>query len=244
MNQQTPKWKDMPIQGKIEIAQLIAFFPALTLMAFTRHRIGFRMVKPHVLLCLALLLAIGPNLMATDHRAAPVIFAAAMLAMGIYHRLARWRGLCKGERWHTRATGISWLEWLPLPAFLGKERRIYRFLEPIGCFLVGLLVILLGLRSVGLCIIVASTALIIWEQGDYDRHLNRLLDLYDGLIDAEVQQQITAHYRQPAAQPLDMKLTAGLPTGLGKDIEANVEELKRRAENPDELTDGTIDKAV
>ena len=228
MAEQVPKWEDMPIHAKIEAIQYVAFFPALTVMVFIRRKIGFRMVRPNWLVCMALIAAIVPNILSSDHRAAPIIFAILVFAMGLYHRRARWLGLGRGERWHTASTGISWLESVPLPKIFCNEYRIYRFLDPIACFIVGLVVIALGLRSLGFWIVFASMALIIWEQGVYDRLLNRMLDIHDGLIDAEVQQQIATHYRQPAAGALPMEDTAGLPTGLAQDIEKQVELRKAK----------------
>ena len=62
-------------------------------------------------------------------------------------------------------TGISWLELLPLPAFLHCERRVYRFLDPLACYPTGGLVWLLRSWGLALWIIFARLALGIWEQG-------------------------------------------------------------------------------
>ena len=219
---------------KIEVVKWLSFYPAIPAMMMVRSRIGYRTISPNMLVVLTLLMIVGRIMMPfQDNRWPVILFGLAFFINGHVQRFIRWRELRHGARWHTRSYGISWLEYIPLPpalSFLYNERRIYRFLDPLACFLVALIV--MGLGSTSLCsfIAVSSMSLALHEMAYYEHCLNHVLDIHDELIDAEFQKDIAAHYAsKPDAVPMPLEETGGIPSGLGRDIEAKVEERKRQA---------------
>jgi hypothetical protein len=234
--EQPPPKSTQTIFEAIEWLKGFALYPAFPAMLLIRRNIGYRVITPNAMIVIVAFIIVGPLFLPNQTSHTPTVLFGIFL-FGYYHllRFIRWRELKRGTSWHTRSTGISWLESIPWPSqldFLNGERRIYRFLDPIACFIAGWILIFLssGLAS---CILISSLFLMIWEIGYYERYVNRILDIHDELIDADVQKMAAEYFQKKADAPaLPLEQTSGLPTGLARDIAAKVEERKRRTAAP------------
>ena len=214
---------------RIETVQLVALFPALTLLVILRRKIGFRLVKPTTLLVMAIIMVMSALFLPLQSKKSLIVYAGVMFVAGIVQRRVHWRSikLRKDER-HTRATGISYFDadWM-LPIFL-DERVVYRFFDPILCFLIGFGLWALKIQALAWWVLIGGMALMIFEQGYYERLLNRVLDIYDGRIEAAIQQEIATDFsKQPKAANKKLK-ARGLPSGIGTDIVEKVEKINER----------------
>jgi hypothetical protein len=235
MPAQNQPTQELTLSEKAKIIQYLALFPALSIMVFIRRKIGFRLLKPSWLIGIAMFLWFINGI--TDlgfliFQPAGFLFAEfpwVMLAFGFFERYRRWKELCNGERWHTMSPGISYLEVLPLPAFLKSHRRIYRFVEPIGCFIGAMLIGIFFSEALARWIAFSSICLFIYEQTLYEKQLERDLDVLDSLIAAEVQGETVEHFsgEQPEAKERSIRETGGIPTGVAFDIHRQIE--RRRA---------------
>lgn len=240
MSDQQQKLENMTLFEKAKIIQALALFPAITVMVFIRHKLGFRMMKPIWLVIMTTIILVMSAVaggVAKPFASLFVIYALTMLGLGLYQRYLRWGDLAKGERWHTYSPGVSYLEMLPIPPFFLIKRRVYRFLDPLACALIGLLLALLS-HALGAWVLFSSLALYIYEQALYERMLEQDLDILDGLVAAEVQSEVAQHYEGPQSDEKQMQLeqTAGIPTGVAPDIHRQVELRKaKRAAAPDNI---------
>src|SRR5580658_5883300 len=138
--------EDLTLSEKMKIVQYLSILPAITIMVFMRRKVGFRMLKPSWLIGMAFFLMFIDGITNINflifHSAGFYFreFPYVMLLFGFFQRYRRWRELCDGVRWHTFSPGISYLELLPLPAFLKAQRRIYRFLDPFACFILSMFI--------------------------------------------------------------------------------------------------------
>lgn len=223
------KFEDLSFKEKTQIIQALALFPALTLMVFLRRRLGFRLMKPAWLLIMTLIMCFAafqaPDALTRPHGWTLIIFAIAMLGLGMFQRWRRWVELCAGVRWHTYCSGISWLESLPLPGFLFSHRRIYRILDPLIGVVLGMVASLTLSGVLGLWITLSALCLYIYEQAVYEMALERDLDTLDGLFAAEVQAEVVKHFEgpQPGEKLQKLEDTAGIPTGIAPDIHKQIE---------------------
>jgi hypothetical protein len=232
---------DLTLSEKMKIVQYLAILPALTIMVFTRRKLGFRMLKPARLIGMAFFLSFLndlSNLLPFSHGAGVIFseFPLVMLIFGFGQRYRRWKELCRGERWHTYSPGISWLELLPLPAMLKAHRRIYRFVEPISCFIFSMFFGIFFSQPLARWFAFSAFAMFIYEQSLFDRQLDRDLDILDGLVAAEVQTQTVDHFAgsQPDEEQRTMEETAGIPTGVAFDIHKQIETLRAKQTVEDE----------
>ena len=222
--------QDLTLSEKMKIVQYIAIFPAITIMVFMRRRIGFRMLKPSWLIGMAMFLWFINGLTSLIPFGQPAGFIFGefpwlMLLFGFLERYRRWRELCKGVRWHTLSPGISYFELLPLPAFIKAHRRIYRFVDPIACFIAAMLIGIFLSQPLARWIAFSSFALFIYEQTLFEKQLDRDLDILDGLVAAEVQGETVEHFtgEQPEEKQRTLQQTAGIPTGVAFDIHKQIE---------------------
>ena len=238
------KYEDMTIFEKAKLIQALSLFPAITVMVFIRHKLGFRMMKPIWLVIMTVIILVVSAVagdVAKPFASLFVIYALAMLGLGLYQRYLRWGDLAKGVRWHTYSPGLSYLEMLPIPPFFLVKRRLYRFVDPLACAIAGLLLALLS-RALGAWVLFSALALYIYEQALYERMLEQDLDILDGLVAAEIQGEVAKHYDGPQADQKQMQLeeTAGIPTGVAPDIHRQVELRKaKRKAAPDNLVSET-----
>jgi hypothetical protein len=187
---------------------LMALFgvPAMTVMVFLRKEIGYRLIKPSLIAFVTFVLlayAVGVNLVAYAFaRASSVapanslavfsvgayqpqfavgIFALLFLFLAIRHRRVGW-AMAIVQDWHTMSRGASWIKDKVLPST--SELKIQRFIEPLVCFLLGLVMLFISL-SLGLWLMFSGVALWVVEAIVYDIALNRMLDEHDARVEAK-----------------------------------------------------------
>jgi hypothetical protein len=233
-NQKAPE-QELTLSEKAKIIQNLAGYPALTMMVFIRRKVGYRMLKPSRLITMAFILKFVGGLTSIIPFATPVgiiysEFPVVMLAFGFFQRWRRWKELCNGERWHTMSPGISYLELLPLPAFLRAHRRIYRFVEPLSLFFGSMLIGMFFSQGLGRWVFFCSFCLFIYEQAIYERQLDRDLDVLDSMIAAEVHKETVEFFEAPdsAQQERTIQETSGIPTGVAFDIHKQIEKLRAK----------------
>jgi hypothetical protein len=245
---QSQQNQDLTLSEKMKIVQYLAIFPAITIMVFMRRKVGFRMLKPSRLIGMAFFLRfIGDVFSLLPFTKPPGFiydrFPLLLLAVGFLERYRRWRELCNGERWHTMSPGISYLELLPLPEILRSHRRIYRFLDPLACFIFSMFFGIFFSQPLARWIAFSSFALFIYEQTLFEKQLDRDLDILDGLVAAEVQNETVKHFEgpQPDEEQRTLEDTAGIPTGVSFDIHKQIElrRAKERAAAPVTLSKET-----
>jgi hypothetical protein len=237
-NQQTSQSQETTMAEKMKIVQWASFFPALTLMVFTRERLGFRVLKPtHVLGITMVIWFIQGicNMNILIFHAVGGVFSAfpwVFMVAAFWQRRARWKQLLQGQCWHTYSSGISFLERVPfMPAYFKDQRRIYRILEPALCFFLSMGVGILLSQGLARWMALASIAMAIYEQNAYDRQLERDLDILDSLVESEVQNEAVKHFTGPKADEQDFSLTqtAGVvSTGAAYDIKKQIERLRAK----------------
>jgi hypothetical protein len=161
-----------------------------------------------------------------------VVFAFAMLGLGMFQRWKRWHELCHGDHWHTYSPGISYLEYLPLPVYFRSHYRINRFLDPVTVLIAGLLIALFLSHGLGLWIMFSALSLFVFEQDLYEMALNHDLDLLDGMSVSKAQGALLKFFEGDGSQyrKLTVEDTAGVPTGLAPDIHRRVEILRTQEE--------------
>ncbi len=232
---QSQRNEDLTIADKMKIVQYLAIFPALTIMVFMRRKVGFRMLKPTRIIGMAFFLSVVDDMvnMLPLVKSTGVVFTEfpmVLMIAGFSQRYLRWKELCRGERWHTLSTGVSYLELLPLPAILKSHRRIYRFLDPIAVFIFAMFFGSFVSMYLARWFAFSALCLFIFEQTLYEKQLDRDLDILDGLVAAEVQSETVEHFAgsQPAQQERTLQDTAGIPTGVAFDIHRQIE-IRRAA---------------
>jgi hypothetical protein len=236
MPAQNQPTQELTLSEKAKIVQYLALFPALSIMVFIRRKIGYRMLAPSRLFGIAMFLWFINgicNIGFLIFQPAGLLFSdfpTVMLMFGFFQRFRRWNALCRGERWHTMSPGISYLEVLPLPAFLKSHRRIYRFVEPLLCFIASMFIGVLFSEPLARWIAFSSICLFIYEQALYEKQLDRDLDILDGLIAAEVQGETVEYFsgEQPEAKERGIQETGGIPTGVAFDIHRQIEQRRAR----------------
>ena len=199
-------------------ARWLARFPALSVMVLLRRDVGYRLLSPVALVVMFLILSFfGLNANNSPFRPQDLLaFAVAMLAAGIWQRLARWRGLVRGDQHHTYYVGTSRLESLRWRGWVRRNRRIPRFIDPAVCLLAGFILkdfspmLAAWLFLSGLC-------LRLFEFTVHQKELQRRFDTADGLIDSEIQGGYVEHF-EASPEPRNQTSVPGLATGLGEDI--------------------------
>lgn len=240
MKQQQMPQQELTLSEKMKLVQHLALFPAITVMVFIRRRLGFRMLKPSRLIGMGVLLMCIDNIFSLfSHNGLGALFGEfpwVMMGFGFVQRFRRWRELCRGERWHTYSPGISYLEMLPLPRFLTTQRRLYRFVEPALLFILAMLVGIFFSEPLARWIAFSSICLFLYEQGQYEKQLERDLDVHDSLLSAEVHEEVVEHFEggQPVERPLTLEETAGIPTGVSHDIRRQIEHRRAKLEREKE----------
>jgi hypothetical protein len=228
--------ENMTFAQKRTLVVTIMMFPALTVMVFLRHKIGYRRLKPWQLFLMALLLVFLPTLGSVTRSLSPfgpaqpassystpvIIFVLAMLALGLVQRHMRWTDIRNGVVWHTYSPGVSYLSVLPL-----RDDWVRRFVDPLACAVVGFIVWFTISTTLGWWLVFSALALYIVEQYAYEQQLEHDLDILDGLFASQIQSETMEHFsggQQPEKlRPLDQ--TGGIPTGIASDI---VQQIAKR----------------
>jgi hypothetical protein len=173
-------------QHRHEKPSRIWLIPALTLIVFTRRRIGGRMLNLLWLLPMAAALFLIQPLCGRsldDH--ALRIFAVLVVVFGVTHRLcleaAKRRG---GPMWHSYSRGESWLSFLPLPAVF-----IHVVLDPALCGWLGWKAVENLSPWLGYWLMFSAFMLSSTEFHDYRHQFHRGWDIRDGEVEGRVQSE-------------------------------------------------------
>lgn len=213
------------------MAQWFMQFPALTLMVFLRRDIGYRMLKPGILLAVFGLLAMVTILATPGNEAArPVdllIFAGVGFMAGIAQRIRRWWDIERNVRQHTFYIGTSPFNQRWTPAFFRRNRRTARLLDPLFCAAIGLALLPFS-RALAVWLIFSAFCLRVFEDITFNRERTQELDMADGLIDSQIQGENVEHFSGPSADGQTPPAEPGFPTGIGEDIKAKVRNRKTK----------------
>ena len=211
--------------------------PSLTVMVLLRPDVGYRMLRPSWLYGTALVEIIyaffcqiwtAPN--APSIIFSPLMkFAVLSFGVGMYQRIKRWREFNRGVRQQSFYIGTSWFRLLPLPAFVQRHRRVERFIDPFFCFFVGLFLLPIT-QQLSLWLMLSAGALKLLEENVYQKELHRKLDVVDGMIGADIQNETVDRFERPFdGRDQD---APGVPTGISDDIEDHIRRRKTKKNPP------------
>ncbi len=235
--QQPPSRYKIPFWEQVAIARHLTKLPALTIMVFLRNDIGYRFLNTvHLALICGSLVVVSIFLVATgaseqDRVGDLFIFALLAFLFGGFQQAKRFHEHKRGILQHSFYIGTSGFSKGRLtPAFLRRERRCERFVEP------GIVIFIafhyLPISPI-LClwVIFAALCLCHFEGRIRRRELNERLDMLDGLVESEVKtKEVDTFEPPPKAQPKPKKrTTTGVPTGIGPDIAKQIRRRKRQA---------------
>jgi hypothetical protein len=200
-------------------------FPALTVMVLLRPDIGYRLLHPLKLIAVNGLLAVfGILAQPGNEDARPIaltFFAAFSFCAGIVQRLRRWRELSQPARHHSEFVGTSPFEFRWLPLFMRRNWRMARFVDPLACMVAGAALFPLS-HALACYLVFAGFCLRAYGYQIFEDQRNRDIDLADGLIMAQYQSEVVEQY-EDTTTPQPGQARPGIPTGLGSDLEANLQ---------------------
>jgi hypothetical protein len=238
----------LTLQEKRQIAIKFLSYPALSVMVFLRRRTGLRRVKPiELMITTAAVVFVAPVMGFVRSVAVPhmgfhppsgisffdfptEMFAVLFLAAGLLQRHFRWREICQGARWHTRSSGVSYLASI-LPF---SEATVQRFIDPLVCWLVGSVIAVFLSAQLGAWLMFSGFALFMVEQYDYERIIDRHLDMLDSYVESEVNAETIGIFArtngtQAVAKPERLDATAGIPTGIAPELQVQIQKRRRMA---------------
>ena len=200
---------------------------ALTVMVYLRRDLGYRFLNPVHLFCIngtLILVAIlnkpaHPELRLDD----VILFAIFAFLIGMGQRNKRYRELKRGIMKHSYYIGTSHLDFIWLPNFVRRNRKIARLVDPAFCALAGLILLPYS-RALAFWLIFAAFCLRSVEYEVNVREHSMDLDMIDSLIVSGAQHQNVEHFDELPAARQQQPIT-GIPTGLSSDIQQH---LKRR----------------
>ncbi len=215
---------------KIEHAQWLMRFPALTVMVFLRRDLGYRLVSPLHLTAITVLVAFVALFAQAHNRAVNVddllLFLLVAFVLGICQRLHRWWQMNRGVCQHSYYLGTSPFDSRRLPKAWRRNRRVARFADPILCTLIGF-ILLEDSPALGLWLVFAGVCLRGFEDVVHRKERNLALDTVDGLIVSEIQGRTVEKFEKPPVAR-QQQPTIGIPTGLAPDVKQNMKRRKAK----------------
>ena len=208
--------------------------PSLSVMVLFRRKVGYRVIQPWMLFIIFFVLATlgsGPALLGTmsgDISPAhylTTLAAFTVVGLGIFWRWSGWQSIRRGERWHTKSRGISYLH-SALPML--SEFIVQRYLEPSICFILGLIFIRFS-TPFGLWLLLSGGSLAVMESMIYDIQINNMLDQLDGIVEGEVAEENHTYFTQsrPDTAPPTIEAMSGVTVGFSPELQHMV--AQRRA---------------
>jgi hypothetical protein len=199
-------------------------FPALTIMVWLRHDLGYRMVSPARIVPITGFLFVI-SVMASDGNPdnrlwGLLIFALLTLALGIYQHIRGWFELGRRVKRHSYYIGTSLFDFRFLPAFCKRNRRIARFVDPLVVMAVGLAVFQFS-RALGAWLVFSGFCLRAYEHSVHQRERKLTLDIMDGLILSEQQSRMVEEFEATSGW-LSRKDDNAIATGLSDDIQSQI----------------------
>jgi hypothetical protein len=252
-------------KGFLAMLYALSYFGSMGLIVLVRDRPGFRLLRgglgAAVLIPIALAfllphLASPPQLPGMGFPFAPVaapppvappstpllIYALLVFLVGAWKQAQEWGALNRGESWHTRTIGLTYLYRVPiLNKFrpLLEENRLQRIIDPLLWLCVSLCVLCFFSKVFGYWLVFSSFMLFMMEETIYQKQLNDVLDAYDGQTEAGVIRRGLKMFsgegaeRQGAAtssDPLHDVNDSGIPTGVGRYLKDVIEQRRQRNE--------------
>ena len=239
---------------KFEAFQQCFIFPAMTVLPVVRRRMGLRALKGfYFWLPLAIMGFVGYQFEETH---ALTYFAALVAIAALWQRRNRWQEIRSGELWHTRSLGVCLWEFLPdiqppqpkpgeaqkppspllkVGPFFQTDRRLYRWIDPLCIFLIGLIVFRFDPVFGGWIMFAAISTRII-EEYLWEKSIEAMLDQYDGLITAEQQNEALQELRRghpttgEGGTETPRPAPAPPPKGVAEDLREQVAARKAEAE--------------
>lgn len=230
-NQPNQSWSDLTIFQKVEVMQGLASYPAMTAMIFLRRNMGHRFLSPVGLFVTTFaMFVVAEYARDTAYYDALQVFAALVLLCGLAERSLRLKEFKKGIFQHSQYIGDSRLGWHRLPEFIRRERRVERFIDPLIWIGFGVGAYHFS-PALGGWMVFSGLCLRVFEAAVYQKRQERDVDLADGLIEAQIQQDTVERMIQPATVPAPtFDQAEGIPTGFGPDIEQRVKDRMERRE--------------
>ena len=239
------------INEKINFVVGLLVLPALSLLVFLRFKLGLRQVPLLKINGIAAFIMILPLFGSSVPKVHDIslttegvegYFYAFGLAVAVAGAAQRWyhtRLLKQGKLWHSYSLGRSWFEYiLPfMPAFWVRAA-----IDPLFALIVSVIVSASFSPLLGGWIMWGAIGIFSFELWVRDQQFNQLLDMVDGFCDAQAQSQsatlFTGSGEESTAatpKPLSIEETAGIPTGIAPDIEAQINRRRNRKPPPDNL---------
>ena len=207
-------------------------WPTLTILTLLRRDLGYRLLNPlHLLAVNGILALIAIFAMPGSPNGGPLallLFAILSFLSGMSQRFKRWQELNSNIRSHSYYIGTSPFQFAWLPEFCRRNRRVERFLDPVLCAVVGL-ILLPSLPALALWIGFSAACLRLFEHAVFMRQRNRDLDIFDSIAISQraalvfEQTEHTATKGQPPQQ--------GIAVGLGPDIAEQVKLRKMKKDS-------------
>lgn len=210
------------------LVQRLMPYPALTLMVTLRRDLGYRILNPFALSATFGILAMITILATPGHEAGRpydlLMFFGIAFLNGIAQRICCWRRLNRNDiQQHSYYIGDSPFNFRWLPNFMRRNRRVARYIDPLLCALIGVLLLPYS-QFLAIWLIFAGFCLRACEHMAWSRERNRDLDMMDSLSMSQHQAQTLDRFEQgPNAQP---QPDEAIPTGIGEDIHAQIKQRK------------------
>lgn len=208
------------------MAKWLTEWVAFPLVCFLRQDLGYRVVSPIPLLVVNGLLIFLAVLAVpyTDYASpAPLVcFALLSFAVGLGQRTRRWKAMNRGVTHHSYYYGTSPFERLPLPAFLKRNRRAGRFLDPLFGLAVGFVVLPFS-HPLGVYLVAAAFCLRAFESEIFEKKTSANLDMVDGIIAGQCQAEAVEQFETGGKRTRE----AGTPvsSGIDEELKALIKKL-------------------
>jgi hypothetical protein len=226
---QLPQPPNLTFNQKLELARKFAQYSAYSVIVLLRHSLGYRVLNLFVLFFVFAGLALLSGFGDPANRPQDVFyFAAVMLIAGVAQHLIRWRNPIKV---HTYYIGDSWLQSLPWPAWMQRNRFIPRFVDPVAIFVMGFALLKLGSPLLGIYLMCCGLSLRWLEHHIDQKELNQRFDTADGLKESEIQGEHVEEFSTPPSQYQSQSDDPNVPTGIGDDIHEQVKNQKTKRSN-------------
>jgi hypothetical protein len=223
--QQSPTFRE-----SYAMAKWLMQFPALSVMVFFRHDLGYRLLDPFRVLGITIFLVFFGVLAQPGNESAEPIalfyFGGAFFILAVAQRIKRWLQFNRAVRQHSFYIGTSPFAFRWLPAFMRRNRRVARFVDPIFCALVGAACYPLS-HALACWLFFSAFCLRAYEFMIHERDRNLDMDTIDGLINAENQGQTIEQFEN-VNQPRQHQQPTGIPTGLGDDVREHIRRRKTK----------------
>jgi hypothetical protein len=218
------------------IMQFFASIVAIPWLMLIHTKVGIRTYKSSRLIGLAMFLMFLSGLANINllffHPAGALFdeLPWAILIGGFIIRRRRWQELSRGEFCHSYSTGISYLEKLPLPAFLRSHRKIYTVVEPVLCFIASMIFGIFVSVAVARFFALSAVALAIYQQALYDAKLEADLDKLDLLIQSEVDSETVKIFTDSQSNQEERFFdnSTGTSTGVDINLSRQIEKLRAK----------------